>query len=143
MNIRAIVPMHLLPTFINTSVNLLDILVKGALTFTHAVIPWRRGKCTGVLVRLCRSGHRSPLPGIFLSNVLSLCNKLDELQLLVGKNRDLTSSFILCFMETWLCGLITDSELQQAGFQLFRVDHDMELSGKTKVGGICFYTNSG
>ncbi|CAG5929491.1 unnamed protein product [Menidia menidia] len=88
-------------------------------------------------------GHRTPLPGIFLSNVRSLSNKIDELQLLMGKRRDCATSAVLCFTETWLCGSIPDSALQLAGFQLFRADRNTELSGKTKGGGICFYTNSG
>ncbi|KAK0144347.1 RNA-directed DNA polymerase from mobile element jockey [Merluccius polli] len=46
-------------------------------------------------------------------------------------------------METWLSGLIPDSALHLAGFQLCRADRDTELSGKTKGGGICFYINSG
>ncbi|KAG7501340.1 RNA-directed DNA polymerase from transposon BS [Solea senegalensis] len=103
----------------------------------------RRGKRAGALVRLRQRGLRTSLPGIFLSNVRSLANKLDELQLLLGKNRDFYSSAVLCFTETWLCGLIPDSALQLAGFQLYRADRDTELSGKTKGGGICFYINSG
>ncbi|KAK0133039.1 hypothetical protein N1851_031598 [Merluccius polli] len=43
----------------------------------------------------------------------------------------------------WLSGLIPDSALHLAGFQLCRADRDTELSGKTKGGGICFYINSG
>lgn len=42
-----------------------------------------------MLVRFCVSNNMD----FALSNVRSLCNKLKELQLLVGKNRD----FILCF----------------------------------------------
>ena len=95
-----------------------------------------------MLVRLRQLGHHTPLPGIFLSNVRLLCNKMDELQLLLGKNSDFSSSSVLCLMESWLCGLIPDSALQLAGFQLLRVDRDTELSGKSKGGGICFYTNS-
>lgn len=53
LNIRATVVMDLFPTFIDTSVNLLDILVKAALTFAHAVKRRRRGKHVGALVRLC------------------------------------------------------------------------------------------
>ena len=94
-------------------------------------------------MRLRQRGLRTPLPGIFLSNVRSLPNKLEELQLLLGKNRDFPSSAVLCFTETWLSGLIPDSALHLAGFQLCRVDRDTELSGKTKGGGICFYINSG
>ena len=95
-------------------------------------------------VRLCASaGLRSPLPGIFFSDVRSLCSKLDELQLLVGKNSHFSSSSVLCFTETWLSDSVPDSALQLAGFQLFRADRHTELSGKTKGGGICFYTNCG
>ena len=54
-----------------------------------------------------------------------------------------TSSSVLCFTETWMCGSIPDSVLQLAGFQLFRADHDTDLTGKKKGEGICFYTNSG
>lgn len=69
-----------------------------------------------------------------------LCNKLDELQLLVGKNRDFYSSFVPCFTEMWLCHV---TWLQLAGFQLIRADRDTELSSKRKGGGVCFYINNG
>ncbi|XP_071356968.1 uncharacterized protein [Trachinotus anak] len=114
-----------------------------SLTVTLAVKRRRRGKRAGALTRLRRRGLRTLLPGIFLSKVRSLPNKLDELQLLVQKSRDFSSSSVLCFTETWLCGSIPDSALELAGFQLFRADRDTELSGKTKGGGICFYANSG
>ena len=103
----------------------------------------RRGRRAGALVRLRQRGLRTPLPGIFLSNVHSLPNKLEELQLMLGNNRDFPSSAVLCFTETWLSGLIPDSALHLAGFQLCRADRDTELSGKTKGGGICFCINSG
>ncbi|CAG5948416.1 unnamed protein product [Menidia menidia] len=118
-------------------------LTRGALALALAAKRRRRGKRAGALVRLRQRGHRTPLPGIFLSNVRSLSNKIDELQLLMGKRRDCATSAVLCFTETWLCGSIPDSALQLAGFQLFRADRNTELSGKTKGGGICFYTNSG
>ncbi|KAK0132299.1 RNA-directed DNA polymerase from mobile element jockey [Merluccius polli] len=121
---------------------MLDILVKGVHSFAHAVKRRRRGRWAGALVRLRQCGLRTPLPGIFLSNVRSLPNKLEELQLLLGNNRDFPSSAVLCFTETWLGGLIPDSALHLAGFQLCRADRDTELSGKTKGGGICFYINS-
>ena len=47
MNIRVITPENLLPTFIASSVDILDILVKGALTFVHTVKRRRRGKRAG------------------------------------------------------------------------------------------------
>ena len=57
----------------------MDILVKGALTFVHAVKRHRRWRRIGAFVRLRRRGQCTLLPGIFLSNVCLLCNKLDEL----------------------------------------------------------------
>ena len=119
MNIRVITPDNLFPTFIASSAEIFSVV--------HTVKRRRRGKRAGSLVRLRQWGLRSPLPGIFLSNVRSLCNKLDELQLLVGKNRDFSSSSVLCFTETWLSDSIPDSALQLAGFQLFRVDRHTEL----------------
>jgi len=60
------------------------------------------GNCPGnwnftaaVLVRLGQRG----LPGIILSNVRSLSNKLDELQLLLGRNRDFSASAVLCCVD--------------------------------------------
>ncbi|KAK3517059.1 hypothetical protein QTP86_019583, partial [Hemibagrus guttatus] len=102
----------------------------------------RRGKRSGVLVRLRRHGLRTALPGIFLSNVRSLCNKMDELTLHMNKNKDFPTSCVLCFTETWLCDLIPDSPLQLGGFNLYRADRHTELSGKTKGGGICFYIDN-
>ena len=123
INIRITSPEYLSPTFLLPSLEILDILVKGALTFAHAVKRRRRVKRTGALVRLRQRGLRTPLPGIILSNVRFLANKLDELQLLLGKNRDFSSSAVLCFTETWLCGLIHTAtsvaaagSLQLAGF---------------------------
>ena len=138
LNIRGTTPEDLFPTFLLPSLEILDILVKGALTFAHAAKRRRRGKRAGALVRLRQRGLRTSLPGIFLSNVRSLPNKLEELQLLLVGNRDFSSSAVLCFTETWLCGLIPDSALQLAGFQLYRADRVTELSSNTKGGGICF-----
>ncbi|KAK0131206.1 putative RNA-directed DNA polymerase from transposon BS [Merluccius polli] len=142
-NIRVTTPDDLFPTFLLPTLEILDILVKGAHSFAHPVKRRRRGRRASALVRLSQRGLRTPLPGIFLSNVRSLPNKLEELQLLLGNNRDFLSSAVLCFTETWLSGLIPDSALHLAGFQLCRADRDTELSGKTKGGGICFYINSG
>ncbi|KAK3534944.1 hypothetical protein QTP70_002030 [Hemibagrus guttatus] len=139
MNIRATTPVDLFPSFLASTADLLAILIKEA---RNKVKSRRRGKRSGVLVRLRRRGLRTPLPGIFLSNVRSLCNKMDELTLQMNKNRDFPTSCVLCFTEMWLCDAIPDSALQLGGFNLYRADRHTELSGKTKGGGICFYTNN-
>uniref|UniRef100_A0A3B4A3B1 Uncharacterized protein n=1 Tax=Periophthalmus magnuspinnatus TaxID=409849 RepID=A0A3B4A3B1_9GOBI len=88
-------------------------------------------------------GARTPLPGIFLSNVRSLSNKTDELALLMRRNKDFSSSCVLCFTETWLNERILDCALQLEGFQLLRADRQRGLSGgKTKGGSVCFYINN-
>lgn len=80
---------------------------------------------------------------IFLSNIGSLANKLDERQLLLGKTSDFSSSAALCCTETWLYGSIPDSALELADFKFFRAGQNTQLSGKAKGGGICFYINRG
>ena len=142
MNIRTTTPGDLFPTFITTSAVLLNILVKGAQSFVNAARRRQpRGRRGGALERLRRE-HRTALPAILLSNVRSLANKMDELQLLLGKNRNLSASSVLCFTETWPCGSIPDSALQLTGLQLVRADRDMDRSGKTRGGGLCFYVNN-
>lgn len=142
LDIRDSTPEDIFITFIATSVEFLDILVKGALSLVHVVKRRRRGKRAGALVRLRQIGHRTSLPGIFLSSVSSLMDRLEELQLLVVKICDFSKSSVLCFTDTRLCGLTPDCALQLSGFQLFRADRHAQLSGKSKSGGICFYINS-
>ncbi|XP_075911483.1 uncharacterized protein LOC142906815 [Petromyzon marinus] len=143
LNIRETTPVDLIPTFLLPAAELVGILVNAALGFAQATKRRPRGKRSGALVRLRRRGIRTVLPSFFLSNVRSLYNKMDELQLLMVKNKDFLSASALCFTETWLCDLIPDTSLQLAGFHLVRSDRDIALSGKTKGGGICFYINSG
>ena len=122
LNIRETTSADYFPTFLCSSVELLNILVNGTLTCIRALKRHRRGRRAGTLVRLRSRGVRTPLSGIFLSNVRSISNKLDELRLLVSRNRDFSSSCVLCFTETWLCGSIPDLALQLGGFLLFRAD---------------------
>ncbi|TWW59874.1 hypothetical protein D4764_06G0014040 [Takifugu flavidus] len=101
----------------------------------------RRGRRAGALAGLRRRGSRTALPGIFLSNANSLCNKMDELKLLM-RIKDFSTSCVLCFTETWFRKETPDSALLLEGFQLFRADRDLALSGKRAGGGVCFYINS-
>ncbi|KAK3568970.1 hypothetical protein QTP86_021381, partial [Hemibagrus guttatus] len=139
MNIRATTPVDLFPSFLASTADLLAILIKEA---RNKVKSHRRGKRSGVLVRLRRCGICTALLGIFLSNVSSLCNKMDELTLHMNKNKDFPTSCVLGFTETWLCELIQDSALQLGGFNLHRADRHTELSSNAKGGEICFYINN-
>lgn len=53
---------------------------------------------------------RKPSPGIF-------SNKMDELVLLMRRNKDFSSS-VLCFTETWLSESISDCAVHLEGFKL-------------------------
>ena len=138
LNIRDSTPSDLCPNFLASPVDLLDLLIQG---LGHTVRRRQRGKRAGALVRFRKRGVRSPLPSILLSNVRSLCNKIDELRLLIRTNRDFSLSSVLCFTESWLTESTPDSAAQLTGFQLLRADRDPILSGKSKGGGICFYIN--
>ena len=95
LNIRTTTPVDLIPTFLLPAAELVGIIVKATLGFVLAAKRRRRrGKRAGALVRLRRRGARTALPGIFLSNVRLLSNKLDEFQLLVWKNRYFYSSSV-------------------------------------------------
>uniref|UniRef100_A0A1A8CJ36 Reverse transcriptase domain-containing protein n=2 Tax=Nothobranchius kadleci TaxID=1051664 RepID=A0A1A8CJ36_NOTKA len=136
LSVRSSTPTDLLPVFLVSVADLVHFFIK-------KVRRRRRGKRAGVLVRLRRRGSRTPLPGIFLSNVRSLSNKTDELALLMRRNRDFSSSSVLCFTETWINEQIPDCALHLEGFQLIRADRQRVLSGgKTKGGGVCFYINN-
>lgn len=67
---------------------------------------------------------------------------MDELYLMARDTRDFSRSSVLCFTETRLCGSTPDSDLQLPGFTLSRADRDVELSRKTRGGGICLYINN-
>ncbi|XP_061644238.1 zinc finger protein 711 isoform X2 [Phyllopteryx taeniolatus] len=100
----------------------------------------RRGKSTGIQVKLRKRGYRLPLPSIHLANLRSLTNKMEELHRLTKTSKDFGRSAALCFMETWLCERVPDGVVMLPGFQL-RPARVTELSEKTKGGRICFYIN--
>ena len=127
LNIRDSTPSDLCPNFLASPVDLLDLIIQG---LEHTVRRRQRGKRAGALVRFRKRGVRSPLPSILLSNVRSLCNKIDELRLLIRTNRDFSLSSVLCFTESWLTESTPDSAAQLTGFQLLRADRDPILLGK-------------
>lgn len=91
-----------------------DFMVKAAFTFVNIVNCCKRQNWASALVRFRQCAHYASLHGIFLSNV---------------------PSFTLCFKEMWLGGSDL-TVLQLEGFQLFRVDRNTELCGRTKARGI-------
>ena len=101
----------------------------------------KRGKRSGLLVRLRRRAHRAPLPSILLANVQSLDNKVDEIRARVAFQRDIRDCNVLCFTETWLTGETQSEAVQPAGFSTHRADRNKHLSGKERGGGVCLMAN--
>ena len=142
LNIRALTA-DSFPQFTAGTESFVELFVGAAAALWGTRRRRRRGKRAGVLVKLRHRGLRTPLPSIHLANLRSLPNKMDELLLLSGTNRDFANSAVLCFTETWLNDTIPDNGLHLPGFLLQRADRDKELSGKTRGGGVCFYINQG
>ncbi|XP_052332830.1 uncharacterized protein LOC127911022 [Oncorhynchus keta] len=101
----------------------------------------KRGKRSGLLVRLRRRAHRATLPSILLANVQSLDDKIDEIRARVAFQRDIRDCNVLCFTETWLTGETLSESVQPAGFSTHRADRNKHLSGKKRGGGVCFMVN--
>lgn len=77
-----------------------------------------------------------------MSNVRSLCNKMDEVSLLLRTNKDFERNSSVFFCETWLNGNIADTAVDLPGFQLISAGRDSLASAKSKGLGVCFYINN-
>ncbi len=86
----------------------------------------KRGSRGGVRHRLWKCRSRFPLPVITLSNVHSVSNKLDELKLRTGYDREFRQSNLVCLTETWLKDHHTTPCL--TGYTMVRADRDEHIS---------------
>lgn len=110
----------------------LDILVEiarspSSLWITIPVGRWRRrhkarkqkrGYSSGVLARLRKESVKPPLPSIFLSNSISLVNKMEVLRLQVTTHDITKDSCVILITESWLHASILDSAFQLRGYML-------------------------
>jgi hypothetical protein len=102
----------------------------------------RRGRQSGLLVRLWRRAHHPPLLSMLLANVQSLDNKVDKMTARDAFQRDIRDCNILCFTETWLSWYMLSETVQPPGLFVRRADRKKHLSGKKKKGGVvCFLIN--
>ncbi len=49
---------------------------------------------------------------------------------------------VICLTETWMSAMVPDSAIELTGFSMHRSDRTKELTGKSRVGGVCFYINN-
>ncbi|CAG5867183.1 unnamed protein product [Menidia menidia] len=79
---------------------------------------------------------------ILLSNVRSLVNQIDHLQLELSSKRELRNCCVLILMDSWLISSIPDNAVSLEGFANFRADRNSCLGCKSRGGGLCFYINN-
>ena len=101
----------------------------------------RRGKRGGVRTKLRLNPHRTALPSIFLTNVRSLFNKLNELKIWTLTQKSLMDCNVMFFTETWLNNDIPTSVMELEGRSIFRGDRTAETTGESRGGGLCIYKN--
>ncbi len=101
----------------------------------------KRGKRGGIRARLRANPTRPALPTLMLSNVRSLENKLDLIQLTRSIQHEARDCCVFVFTETWLNNNIPDSAIQLNKLTCYRADRDKTPSGKSRGGGLCLYIN--
>ncbi|KAI5085844.1 hypothetical protein C0J45_23589, partial [Silurus meridionalis] len=79
---------------------------------------------------------------IFLANVQSLANKMDELLLRTSSHKRIKKCNVMIFTETWLNNNIPSSAIELGGRSVFQADRTAEDSGKCRGGGLCIYVNN-
>ncbi len=99
----------------------------------------KRGKRGGIRARLRANPTRPALPTLMLSNVRSLENKLDLIQLSRSTQHEARDCCVFVFTETWLNDNIPDSAIQLNRLTCYRADRDTALSGRGV--GLCVYIN--
>ncbi|KAK3506172.1 hypothetical protein QTP70_014844 [Hemibagrus guttatus] len=85
---------------------------------------------------------RPALPSIILSNVCSLDNKLDYIQLQRTTQCEYRDCCVFVFTKTWLSNRVPEAAIQLDGLTVFPADRNAALCSKTRSGGVCVYINT-
>ena len=96
----------------------------------------KRGCRSGDLTRLKRAPNRPPLPSLYVANVRSLGNKMDELNLDISTRSTIRDSSVIVITESWLHSGIPDTAVELSGRSLHRSDRT-EASGKSRERTMC------
>ena len=98
---------------------------------------WTKLKCGckgGICLRLKRLKNKPPLPTSLLINVQSLRVKATGMSANIYCLQEYGSACVLALMEMWLEGKIASSEVEPAGFRVFRIDRDPIITRKARGG---------
>ncbi len=102
----------------------------------------KRGRKGGVRARTRRCGNKLHLPSIFLGNVQSLNNKVDELCARTKCISDYRNAYVLCFTETWLKPVTPITHVEPNGFTIYRGDRTVYSGKELGTGGVCLFVNN-
>ena len=102
----------------------------------------KRGSRGGLTAKLRANPHRTPLPSILLSNVRSLEKQVDFMKLDLRTNRETKDCCAMILTETWLKPSVPDDAVALEGLTTFRLDRSCAVTGKSRGGGVCIYTNT-
>ncbi|KAK3549100.1 hypothetical protein QTP70_031895 [Hemibagrus guttatus] len=95
----------------------------------------KRGKRASVRARLKINPSRPALPSIILSNVCSLDNKLDYIQLQKTTRPEYRDCCLFVFTETWPSDKVPDAAIQLDGLTMFLADRNAALCGRLQTNG--------
>lgn len=101
----------------------------------------KRGKRASVRARPKANPSKPPLLSIFLANICSIQNKIDEIRLQLTSKRTLVDCCCMIFSEMWLNNSIPEEAIELAGCTTYRADQTKD-SGKKNRGVLCVYINN-
>lgn len=103
----------------------------------------KRGRRGGVKLWLRHQQlNRLTLPSVIFGNAQSLRNKLDELQGNARFLQDFKNCCVMAFTESWCTERDNDNNLYIQGFGIhFRQDRNLDVTRKSRGGGVCLYIN--
>lgn len=96
----------------------------------------KRGRRSGLMLRLKNNPHKPPLPSLYLNKARSIANKTDDLDLQHAGNRSVRDCCVLINMETWFHPKIPNASVQLIA-SVHRWDQT-EDSGYSRDGGSAF-----
>ena len=102
------------------------------------IIHRKRGKRTGIKVKIKNRSYRIPFPTINFGNVLSITDESKQVQLHsnILFMHQFKNMCVLALTETWLEESDPDEGIHLEGFSLYRCDRDTVVTYKAKGGGV-------
>jgi hypothetical protein len=113
--------------------------VKSFLRKKSSILKYKKIHRSGWQKKLkCKRPSKMTVPSLFTTNVRSLLNKIDDLQLLLN-TRFYSNNCVFLVQETWLNNNVCSELLSFDGYLCFRQDRSNSM--RTKGGGVATFIN--